>query len=662
MITGELVTELALEGDEVSRMVLGQIGRKLGVGLANFVNIFNPEVIVVGGGAMAAGDLLLEPAREEMMRARAAAQPRPGADRGGAVRGRGGHARRRRAGFRRAGRAGSRRGLNAMRGRLVVCPTPIGNLEDVTLRVLRVLGEADVIACEDTRHTRKLLDRHGIDGARLVSYHEHNERARARRAGRADRVRRGRRAGERRRDARGVGPGLRARARVRRARTDVEVLPGPSAVVTALVASALPADRWRFAGFLPRKAGALRAELEQGEETLVAFESPGRLPKTLALLAEIDPERQVAVCRELTKLHEEVVRGPAREVAERFAEGARGEIVLVIGPGAEGAADESEARDGGRGAGRGGRQAARGGEGRLGADRRAGEPALPGLESGAMDLAEYRKVSHATWERMAAGWDRRRAWMWDVSHAVGEQMVSKLDPQPGQTVLELAAGTGETGFAAAARLGDDGRLISTDFSAPMVEAARRRAEELGLANVEFQVMDAEHMTLDDDSVDGVLCRWGYMLMADPRRRWRRLAVSCGPAGASACRSGDRRRTTSGRRSPEGRSSRPAMRRRRSPATRASSPCPATQRIRELVTGAGFETVEIERVEVEYRFEDFDDYWRFLHDLAGAVALVLERLSADELARVRTLMEEKAQPFRSNGGYTLPGVALNAVAS
>ena len=88
--------------------------------------------------------------------------------------------------------------------------------------------------------------------------------------------------------------------------------------MTALVASALPADRWRFAGFLPRKAGALRRSWS-GEETLVAFESPGRLPKTLALLAEIDPEREVAVCRELTKLHEEVVRGPAREVAERFA-------------------------------------------------------------------------------------------------------------------------------------------------------------------------------------------------------------------------------------------------------------------------------------------------------------------------------------------------------
>jgi 16S rRNA (cytidine1402-2'-O)-methyltransferase len=231
------------------------------------------------------------------------------------------------------------------RGRLVVCPTPIGNLEDVTLRVLRVLGEADVVACEDTRRTGKLLGRHGVEGARLVSYHDHNERRRAPElAGRIE-------AGEVVALVTDAGtpavsdPGF-ALVRECVARgLDVEVLPGPSAVVTALVASALPVDRWRFAGFLPRKAGELRAALEHGAETLVAFESPGRLPKTLALLAEIDPERPVAVCRELTKLHEEVVRGPAREVAERFAAGARGEIVLVIGPRAEGEPEAGPARE-----------------------------------------------------------------------------------------------------------------------------------------------------------------------------------------------------------------------------------------------------------------------------------------------------------------------------
>src|SRR6185503_15093073 len=200
-------------------------------------------------------------------------------------------------------------------GRLVVCPTPIGNLEDVTQRVLRVLGEADVVACEDTRQTRKLLDRYGIE-ARTLSFHEHNERRRAREL--ADRVARGETvalvsdAG-----TPGVSdPGFVLVRECLARGLPVEVLPGPSAVITALVASGLPAERWRFAGFLPRKEGELRAELERGDETLVAFESPGRLGRSLAVLAGADPEREVAVCRELTKLHEEVVRGTARELAE----------------------------------------------------------------------------------------------------------------------------------------------------------------------------------------------------------------------------------------------------------------------------------------------------------------------------------------------------------
>ncbi len=230
-----------------------------------------------------------------------------------------------------------------MAGRLVVCPTPIGNLEDVTLRVLRVLSEADVVACEDTRRTRKLLDRHGIE-ARTISFHEHNERSRAREL--AKRVA----AGETVALVSDAGtPGVSdpgfvlVRECVARGLA-VEVLPGPSAVVTALVAAGLPAERWRFAGFLPRKQGELRALLERGSETLVAFESPGRVARTLALLADVDPERAVAVCRELTKLHEEVVRGTARELAERFAAGARGEIVLVIGAPAGRAADGAPAR------------------------------------------------------------------------------------------------------------------------------------------------------------------------------------------------------------------------------------------------------------------------------------------------------------------------------
>jgi len=216
-----------------------------------------------------------------------------------------------------------------------VCPTPIGNLEDITLRVLSALREADVVACEDTRRTRTLLDRYGVS-AKLVSYHEHNEQSRA-----AELV-------ERMREGQTVAlvsdagmplvsdPGyVLVRACVA-AGLPVEVLPGPSAAISALVASALPADRWRFAGFLPRKRGELRSLLEEPGGTLVAFESPRRVPATLALLAEVDPSREVAVCRELTKIHEEVVRGTAKELAARYA-GAppKGEVVLVLGPSAE---------------------------------------------------------------------------------------------------------------------------------------------------------------------------------------------------------------------------------------------------------------------------------------------------------------------------------------
>ena len=224
-----------------------------------------------------------------------------------------------------------------MPGRLIVCPTPIGNLEDVTLRVLSALREADLIACEDTRRTRTLLDRYGVS-SELLSYHEHNERERAN-----ELVRR-MQAGANVALVSDAGmplvsdPGFLLVQECVAAGLAVEVLPGPSAALAALVASALPAERWRFAGFLPRKKGELRAAFGT-LETLVAFESPKRVAASLAVLAEVDPERPVAVCRELTKLHEEVVRGTAASLAERYAaEPPRGEVVLVVG-----AADEAEA-------------------------------------------------------------------------------------------------------------------------------------------------------------------------------------------------------------------------------------------------------------------------------------------------------------------------------
>jgi 16S rRNA (cytidine1402-2'-O)-methyltransferase len=216
-------------------------------------------------------------------------------------------------------------------GRLVVCATPIGNLEDVTLRVLDVLARADLVACEHPRHTKQLLDRHGIS-ARLVSLHEHNERARAdellaRIAGGAT-VALVSDAGT----PLVSDPGFALVRACLAAGLALEVLPGPSAVLCALIASGMPVDRWRFVGFLPRARGELETLLVQTPETLIAFESPRRLAASLAVLADRDPARPVAVCRELTKLHEEVRRGSAGELAAHYREQApRGEVVLVCG-------------------------------------------------------------------------------------------------------------------------------------------------------------------------------------------------------------------------------------------------------------------------------------------------------------------------------------------
>ena len=254
------------------------IGARLGVAITSLVNIFNPEVVVIGGGVIAAGELLLAPARAEVDRARAAAVAGPVrivAARFGVEAGMVG---RRRAGLRRRRIVTASASAAMSAAALIVCPTPIGNLEDVTLRVLAALREADLVACEDTRRTRVLLDRYGVAG-KLVSYHEHNERARAGEL--VERMRAGAvgRARLRRRHAAGLRPGLRARAGVRgrRARRS-RCCPGRSAALAALVAQRLPSDHWRFVGFLPRKRGELEAVLrrEPGDARRVRVAAPDR--------------------------------------------------------------------------------------------------------------------------------------------------------------------------------------------------------------------------------------------------------------------------------------------------------------------------------------------------------------------------------------------------
>lgn len=230
---------------------------------------------------------------------------------------------------------------------LRVCATPIGNLEDVTLRVLRTLQEADVVLCEDTRRTRVLLAHHGVE-ARLVSLHAHNE------ARRTAEVLPRLTGGETMALVSDAGlpgvndPGGRLISAAIEGGIPVSVLPGPSAVETALVASGLARGGYVFLGYLPRAGGALRrlwAEAASWPWAVVAFESPRRLPAALASLAEALPDRNVAVCRELTKRYEEVVRGRASELAERFSEPPKGEITLVVAPGqaAEGAAEHGAA-------------------------------------------------------------------------------------------------------------------------------------------------------------------------------------------------------------------------------------------------------------------------------------------------------------------------------
>ncbi len=218
------------------------------------------------------------------------------------------------------------------RGVLYIVATPIGNLEDVTLRCIRVLGEAQLVLAEDTRRTRVLLTAHGID-ARPVSMHAHNEMSRV----------------EKTLETLGLGgdvalvsdagtplvsdPGGRLVAAAIEAGFAVQAIPGASAVLSALAISGLPAERFLFVGFLPRKASArdrLLERLQTAPETLVFFESPHRLAETLERLAQALGSRRACVARELTKLHEEAARGSLEELARRFVDGTRGEVTLVV--------------------------------------------------------------------------------------------------------------------------------------------------------------------------------------------------------------------------------------------------------------------------------------------------------------------------------------------
>jgi ubiquinone/menaquinone biosynthesis C-methylase UbiE len=274
---------------------------------------------------------------------------------------------------------------------------------------------------------------------------------------------------------------------------------------------------------------------------------------------------------------------------------------------------------------------------------------------------DYRQASLGIWEQMAAGWEDDRRAVWEASRVVGVWLVDALDPKPGETVLELAAGVGDTGFAAADRLGPSGRLISTDFSAPMVEAAQRRADELGVSNAEFRRMDAERMELDDGSVDGVLCRWGYMLMADPvaaLRETRRVLRPGGRLSFSVWADPDANPWASvpARALIEHTGAKPP-----DPLAPGIFAMASEERTRELLDAAGLRPVRMEHVEMEWGFDSPDDHWRYVMDLAGALAMVIRSMPEREQAAVRRLTEERLAPLARQPGYRLAGLCLNVLA-
>ncbi len=236
-----------------------------------------------------------------------------------------------------------------MAGRLSIVATPIGHLEDITLRALRTLREADTVLAEDTRQTRKLLSHHGI-AAKLRALHAHSSPAVLERC-LADLD-----AGLHLALVTDAGtplisdPGASLVRAASERGAAIESIPGPSAVVAALSVCGLPFDAFRFAGFAPRSGAKRRAWLDAiagDPSTSVFFESPARLCATLAELApRLAPERRLAVCRELTKLHEQVVRGTAAELCAHFAQGTRGEITVVVGSGPRAAVAPASAEPG----------------------------------------------------------------------------------------------------------------------------------------------------------------------------------------------------------------------------------------------------------------------------------------------------------------------------
>lgn len=276
---------------------------------------------------------------------------------------------------------------------------------------------------------------------------------------------------------------------------------------------------------------------------------------------------------------------------------------------------------------------------------------------------EARANARDVWDHVAPGWDRYRDYMWQTTRHVAEWLVDNVRPQPGDTILDLAGGPGDNGFLAAQRVGPNGKVIVTDFAPGMVAVARRRAGEAELENVETRVLDAESMDLEDDSVDGIICRWGFMLMLDPQ------------AALAECRrvlKPGRRLALSVWGSPERNpwvtvTGMTIMQLGHQPGDDPFGPggifsMADPDKVRSMLSAAGFGEVSVEEMPVEWRHASFDDAWAFMTQVAGSIASAVKELSEDEIERLRSTLEENFEPFRNGSAITLPGVTLNACAS
>ena len=279
-----------------------------------------------------------------------------------------------------------------------------------------------------------------------------------------------------------------------------------------------------------------------------------------------------------------------------------------------------------------------------------------------MDVSEYRRASRAVWEAMAAGWDARHADLEEQGRPVTERMLSVLEPRPGETLLELAAGTGIVGFAAARLVGRRGRVIMSDFAEAMVALARGRGGDLGLENLDYRVLDAERLDLSDASIDGVLCRWGYMLMGDPSAAVAETRRVLAPGGRAVCAvfaeaaRNPWASVAGGLLVERGAMQPPA------PGTPGIFALSDPNRLERLFAQAGLGTVHVDEVAFEFRFADADDYWEFLTEAAGAISIVLTRLGADGRRGFRAALPAVLEPFGEGSGHRFPAVCLVARAA